>query len=49
LFDANGDNKISYSEIRAVLDTNKDKVDKELIDKALKDIGKKAKDTNLTF
>jgi Ca2+-binding EF-hand superfamily protein len=49
MFDTNGDNRISYAEIRAVLDTNKDKVDKDMIDKALRDIGKKAKDANLTF
>jgi calcium-dependent protein kinase len=49
MFDINGDNLISYQEIRAVLDSTKEKVDTSLIDKALKDIGKSGKNANLTF
>ena len=43
LFDANGDNLISYQEIKNVLDSAKDAADgvnEEMIQKALKDIGK---------
>lgn len=47
LFDANGDKTISLAEIKAVLDHWKH-VDEALVEKALKDIGKSAKNT-LTF
>jgi Ca2+-binding EF-hand superfamily protein len=46
LFDANGDNLISYQEIKTVLDSAKEStggVDDAMIEKALKDIGKQAK------
>ena len=52
LFDANGDNFISYQEIKNVLETAKDAADgvnEEMIQKALKDIGKQAKNVQLTF
>lgn len=52
LFDANGDNLISYQEIKNVLETAKDAADgvnEEMIQKALKDIGKQAKNVQLTF
>lgn len=49
MFDINGDNLISYQEIRAVLDSTKEKVESSLIDKALKEIGKSGKNANLTF
>ena len=51
LFDANGDNLISYQEIRTVLDSTKEKVESGLIDKALKEIGKgsQGKNATLTF
>jgi Ca2+-binding EF-hand superfamily protein len=49
MFDINGDNMISYQEIRAVLDSTKEKVETSLIDKALKEIGKSGKNANLTF
>ena len=52
LFDANGDNLISYQEIKNVLDTAQDAaagVNDEMIQKALKDIGKQAKNVQLTF
>lgn len=48
LFDANGDNTISLAEIKAVLDHWKH-VDEALVEKALKDIGKSAKNSSLTF
>ena len=49
LFDANGDNMISMTEIRLVLDRWKE-VDESLVEKALKDIGKSThKSTSLTF
>lgn len=52
LFDTNGDNLISYQEIKNVLDSAKDAaegVNEEMIQKALKDIGKQAKNVQLTF
>jgi Ca2+-binding EF-hand superfamily protein len=49
IFDANGDNLISYQEIRSVLDSTKEKVNPSLIDKALKDIGKAAQGKNATL
>ncbi len=52
IFDANGDNLISYQEIKSVLDTAKDAasgVNDEEILKALKDIGKQTKNVQLTF
>jgi calcium-dependent protein kinase len=51
LFDINGDNLISYQEIRSVLDSTQQKVDQGLIDKALKEIGKgsQGKNATLTF
>jgi Ca2+-binding EF-hand superfamily protein len=49
MFDINGDNLVSYQEIRSVLDSTKERVETSLIDKALKEIGKSGKNANLTF
>ena len=49
MFDINGDNLISYQEIRTVLDCTKDKDQQGLIDKALKDIGKASQGKNATL
>ncbi len=50
MFDANNDNSISMSEIRAVLEQCKFVDSEGLTDKALKEIGKQAgKSTSLTF
>lgn len=48
LFDANGDNSITMTEIKAVLDHWKH-VDESLVEKALQDIGKSATGKNSTL